>query len=294
MKVLIYGYKGWIGGMFYNYLKNKTDFDLFLGEKRLENYDDVLNEIIDINPDSIISFTGRTHGTYDGKLYGSIDYLEMPEKLVENMRDNFIGPINLAKICEKLDKHHIYLGTGCIYTYTDDIKIFHDDMKPNFFGSSYSIVKGYTDQEIRRYKNTLNLRIRMPISYENNSRNFIDKIVSYNNICSMQNSMTVLEDMFPIITKMIMLKTTGSFNMTNPDTIEHNEILEMYKLYIDKSHKWNSISYEEQKLLLKSERSNNMLDSSKLLKFCDANNIKLENIKKSVLCIFESKKQNNL
>ena len=290
MKVLIYGHKGWIGNMFYNYLKHNTDFELFLGEKRLDNYNDVLNEINIINPDSVLSFTGRTHGVYDGKLIGSIDYLEMPEKLVENMRDNFIGPINIAQICEKLNKHYVYLGTGCIYTYTNETKIFDDDMKPNFFGSSYSIVKGYTDQEIRKYKNTLNLRIRMPISYENNSRNFIDKIVSYKNICSMQNSMTVLEDMFPIISKMIMLKTTGSFNMTNPGTIEHNEILEMYKKYIDNNHKWNSISYEEQKPLLKSERSNNELDSSKLLNFCINNNIELKNIKDSVSCIFESKK----
>lgn len=289
MKVLIYGSKGWIGGMFSTYLQNNTDFEVCFGEKRLDNYDDVLSEIQTVNPDSVLSFTGRTHGVYNGKLMGSIDYLEMPEKLVENMRDNYIAPLNLAKICEKLNKQYVYLGTGCIYTYKDNKLIFTDDDKPNFFGSSYSVVKGFTDQEIRKYSTTLNLRIRMPISYENNNRNFINKMVNYKNICSIQNSMTVLEDMYPIVVKMISLNTTGSFNFTNPGTIEHDEILKMYKKYVDPNHTWNKINYEEQKAFINCGRSNNELDASKLVNFCKENNLILKNIKKSVDDLFRSK-----
>ena len=45
---------------------------------------------------------------------------------------------------------------------------------PNFFGSSYSVVKGFTDRLMKLYdENVLNLRIRMPITGEQNSRNFI-------------------------------------------------------------------------------------------------------------------------
>jgi len=59
----------------------------------------------------------------------------------------------------------------------------------------------------------------MPIvGYEHN-RNFITKILKYEKICSMYNSMTVLEDMYPIIYDMMINKTTGTFNMVNKGII---------------------------------------------------------------------------
>jgi len=288
-KILFYGSKGWIGSLFIKYLQNIKMFQIIIGEERIENNEDLLKEITKHNPTTIISFTGRTSGYHNNQKINNIDYLELPGKLHENMRDNFIGPINLAQICAVLNIQHIYLGTGCIYTNNKDKNIFTDDDKPNFFGSSYSTVKGNTDQEIRKYKNTLNLRIRMPISYDTNERNFIDKIVNYKNICSIPNSMTVLEDMFPIITKMCINNTTGSYNLTNPGTIAHNEILEMYKKYINPNHTWNNITYEEQMNILKSERSNNELDVNKLLNFCNDNNLELKSIKDSLIKLFETK-----
>lgn len=288
IKIIIYGHKGWIGSLFYDFLKDKSNFKIYLGYSRLENYEETLNEINTIKPDTVISFTGRTHGEYNNVKINNIDYLEMPGKLYENMRDNFIGVINLAQICEKLNIQYVYLGTGCIYTYSNDKKIFNEDDKPNFFGSSYSIIKGYTDREIRKYKTSLNLRIRMPISYQNNERNFINKIANYKNICSIQNSMTVLEDMFPIIESMIVNKVYGTFNMTNPGTIEHNEILELYKKYINPDIQWTNITFEEQKKLLKSDRSNNELDITKLLSYCNENNIQLKNIKETLNDLFET------
>jgi len=40
----------------------------------------LLNEIENINPTHIISFTGRTHGKIGDKIYGTIDYLEQKGK----------------------------------------------------------------------------------------------------------------------------------------------------------------------------------------------------------------------
>jgi hypothetical protein len=40
----------------------------------------------------------------------------------------------------------------------------------------------------------------------------------------------------------------------------------MYKELIDTNKTWNLMSYEEQSLMLKSKRSNNELDTSKLVK----------------------------
>jgi 3,5-epimerase/4-reductase len=283
MRILVFGAKGWIGQQFIS----NTKHEVIEATTRPENYQDAFDEIVQVNPDCVISFLGRTYGTgSDGKLIPSIDYLELPGKLYENMRDNFYAPYNLTEICEKQDIHFIYLGTGCIYTYTQDKKIFTEEDKPNFFGSGYSTVKGYTDQVLRHFNNTLQLRIRMPVSKLVSGRNLIDKLVGYPNICSIPNSMTVLDDMWPILDKMIEVQEKGVYNLTNPGTAEHNWILQEYKKLLDHSHTWNVISYEEQMKYIKSERSNNEMDTSKLEHFCEKHDLELLPIQESILrCI---------
>ena len=76
--------------------------------------------------------------------------------------------------------------------------------------------------------------------------------------------MTVLPDFFPIILDMMHKETTGTFNLTNPGLISHNEILEMYKEIVDPSFKWENFTIEEQDTILDSKRSNNYLDTSRL------------------------------
>ena len=289
MKVLVFGARGWIGAQF---LEN-THHQVVVAQSRPENYADALKEIIVVAPDCVISFLGRTYGTGpDGKLIPSIDYLELPGKLYENMRDNLYAPFNLAQICENLNIHFVYLGTGCIYTYTDTKRLFTEEDKPNFFGSGYSTVKGYTDQILRNFKNTLQLRIRMPVSKLVSSRNLIDKLLGYPNICSIPNSMSVLDDMWPIIDKMIEVRETGVYNLTNPGTAEHNWILERYRELINSAHTWNVISYEEQKKYIKSDRSNNEMDTTKLQNFCEKYGIQLLPIEKSILRCLELRKEN--
>jgi nucleoside-diphosphate-sugar epimerase len=280
MRVLVYGSKGWIGQQF---LSNTTH-ECINAEKRADNYDDTLNEIKSIRPDCVISFLGRTYGNdVNGKLIPSIDYLELPGKLKENMRDNFVAPYNLAHICDILGIHFVYLGTGCIYTYTPEKRLFTEEDKPNFFGSGYSTVKGYTDQILRHFSTTLQLRIRMPVSKLVGSRNLIDKLLGYPNICSIPNSMTVLDDMWPIIDKMIEVRECGVYNLTNPKTAEHNWILQKYVEQFQTTHKWNLISYEEQMNHIKSDRSNNEMDTTKLQNFCEKYNIELLPIQDSIL-----------
>ena len=43
----------------------------------------------------------------------------------------------------------------------------------------------------------------MPITAEDNPRNFITKITNYEKICSMSNSMSVLPDLLPLVIEMM-------------------------------------------------------------------------------------------
>lgn len=275
MHVLVYGAKGWIGQQF---LAN-TCHTISIGTARPDEYEATAKEIDQVTPDAVCSFLGRTHGPGSP----TIDYLEQSGRLYENMRDNYLAPIHLAQICETRGIQFVYLGTGCIYTYTADKLLFSEEDAPNFFGSSYSIMKGFTNQEMARYRHTLHLRIRMPISKEVSHRNLIDKLVSYPHICSIPNSMTVLDDMWPILDRMIERRTTGPYNLVNPGLAEHRWILEQYKALLNPAHTWTDVSYDEQMNYIKSHRSNNELTTAKLEAFCAQESLSLPTIQASII-----------
>ena len=270
MKFLLFGHKGWIGKQLFELLKLNSDVEIITTDIRVDNYDEIEKFIINTKPDRIISVIGRTYGDN----MNSIDYLEQKGNLKININDNLYSPLNLALISNKYNIHFTYMGTGCIFNgyeqeYTED-----DD--PNFFGSSYSIVKGFTDKIIKKFDNTLNVRIRMPITNDiTSNRNFINKIINYKKICSMNNSMSVLPDLLPLMIDMIIKKEIGTINLTNPDYISHNEILELYKEIINPDFKWENMTIEEQNKILLSERSNNILNTEKLKKlYPDVKDIK--------------------
>ena len=162
--------------------------------------------------------------------------------------------------------HFTYLGTGCIFEYDETHPYgcedtgFMESSLPNFMGSSYSIVKGFTDQLMHQLP-VLNVRIRMPITHEYNERNFITKITNYKKVCSIPNSMTVLNELLPYMIDLTLRKEVGTINLTNPGVIAHNEILEMYKEIVDPTFKWENFTVEEQNTILLSKRSNNCLDT---------------------------------
>lgn len=293
--ILVLGANGWIGNKVYNLLVN-MNLTVYKAASRADDTIAVENEIVNLgNVTHVMSFIGRTHGVYEGETIGTIDYLEKPGKLVENIRDNLFSPVTLAENCKKHNIHFTYLGTGCIFDYDEvhpfgqlDTGFVEKDL-PNFFGSSYSTVKGYTDRLMHALYNnsTLNVRIRMPITDEINARNFITKITNYSHICSIPNSMTVLNELLPALIQMALNKQVGTVNLTNPGLISHNEILEMYREIVDPYFVWENFSIQDQNSILASKRSNNCLNTEKLEHIAN-----VKNIKESVRDILIQMKQN--
>lgn len=293
MILLIYGHKGWIGSQFISLLENQG-YNYILGNERVDNTHSLLNELDKIKPTHVMSFIGRTHGKIGEKEYNTIDYLEQTGKLVENIKDNLFSPLSLALACKERKIHYTYLGTGCIFSYDqdEDDNVYGSGFTeldlPNFFGSEYSIVKGFTDRLMHQLEDTvLNLRIRMPIVDKDCSRNFITKITNYEKICSVPNSMSVLPELLPIVLKMLEKGVVGTINLTNPGVISHNEILEMYKLYVDSSFTWNNFNTEEQRKILACDRSNNLLDTTLLQNFAP----EVRNIKEAVRELLQNYKK---
>lgn len=272
LKWLIYGHKGWIGNQVLASLKETRPQDsILLAAARADDEVGVEQELLSLRPDRVISLIGRTHGPG----FTTIDYLEQKGKLRENVRDNLYAPLTLMYLSAKHGIHYTYLGTGCIFTYDHEHPLgadpklgFHEGSLPNFFGSGYSTVKGFTDRLFHLMGGqALNVRIRMPITSDDGPRNFITKITTYKKICSIANSMTVLPQLLPIMLEMAAAKEVGTVNMVNPNPISHGEILAKYRDIVDPTFKWEEFSIEEQNKILAAERSNNCLSTARLQQF---------------------------
>jgi 3,5-epimerase/4-reductase len=260
MKILVYGGYGWIGSMVIKHWKELyPEHTLFISSTRVIPSNISLLEEEIKSADRVFSTLGRTSG---GGI-NNIDYLE--DHLDENVRDNIFAPVLLANLCNKHKKHFSYIGTGCIFsrnTRENDYTYTEVDL-PDYFGSAYSTVKGYTDTLMKTFDNVLNFRIRMPITDDWSDKNFIVKISKFTKICSYPNSMTYLPNIIPIMINMSVGSVIGTYNMVN-GSISHKEILDMYKQKIDNTHAYTLIEENELSTLLKSKRSNNILDNTLL------------------------------
>lgn len=257
MKFLIWGGNGWIGSMLCEILQSQGH-DCVVAKSRIQYLNNILSEIDNVNPDFVINCAGIT-----GK--PTVDYCEDHKE--ETYLINSIGPVNLAHACWIKNIHLTNYATGCIYRYTDDKKIFTEEDPPNFKGSTYSKSKILAEELLAPYNNVLTLRIRMPVSGDMHPKCIITKLSKYNKLINIPNSVTVLEELLPISIKLIFARKIGIYNLTNPGAISHNEIMSLYKKYLDPAFTWSNFTEDEQNNILRSQRSNCQLDTSKLESF---------------------------
>lgn len=140
------------------------------------------------------------------------------------------------------------------------------------------------------FPTTCTLRVRMPISDDLSPRNFVTKIVKYDRVVNVPNSMTVLTELLPISLIMAERGLTGIYNFCNPGAISHNEVLDLYKKYVDPSYTYTNFTLDEQAQILKAGRSNNTLDHTKL---CAAlPDIQINEIHVAMEGVFQRMKEN--
>lgn len=260
IKFLIYGRTGWIGGLLGEFCKKKG-IDYQYGSGRLENRASLEADIDSVKPTHVLNAAGLTGRP-------NVDWCESHK--TETTSVNVVGTLSLADVCLKHGLLLVNFATGCIFEYDDAHTLgsgigFCEEDTPNFTGSFYSKTKAMVEELLKNYKNVCTLRVRMPISSDlTNPRNFITKITRYQKVVDIPNSMTVLDEMVPIAIEMAKRNLTGIWNFTNPGAVSHNEILEMYRDYVDSGFKWVNFTLEEQAKVIVAPRSNNELDATKL------------------------------
>jgi len=261
-KVLVFGGKtGWIGGMLIDLLK-KEGIEYSAADARIENREAVEKELTDFKPTHVLMSAGITGRP-------NIDWCE--DNKPATIRTNVLGTLNVVDLCSSHGIHCTVYATGCIFKYDDAHPLgsgigFTEESVPNFDESFYSETKGYMENMLKCYPGVLTLRVRMPISDDLFHRNFVTKIVKYERVVNIPNSMTVLTELLPASLAMAQKGLTGVYNFTNPGVISHNQVLDLYKKYIDPTYHYKNFSVEEQAKVIKAGRSNNELDTTKLMK----------------------------
>ena len=259
--VLVFGGKtGWVGQKIVKVLQEQG-FHSVGAESRLEDRTALAHEIATLKPVCVINAAGLTGRP-------NVDWCEDHKQ--ETIRANILGALNLADVTYMNNIHMINIGSGCIYEYDKAHPMyssigFIETDAPNFHGSFYSSSKLMLDKLFLNYPNVLNLRLRMPVSDDLHPRNFVTKITKYAKVVNIPNSMSILSDLLPLIPKMIKRKLMGTYNFVNPGTLSHNQILDLYKKYVDPEFTYVNFTLEEQSKILKAGRSNCQLDASKLL-----------------------------
>lgn len=198
MNALIIG-NGWIG----NLLKDYLDCDIT--DKRLAEIHGT--DIMDY--DVIINAAGETN----------IDTCEINKMAA--FKSNTEGAYKLAELCLLFEKKYVYFSSACIF---DGLEYKTEDDYPNP-SCFYTETKVMAERLIGAiYPSSLILRLRMPLHSAVHPRNLLVKLQNYDKLHDNQNSLTVLDDAFPVIEKLIKDKESGVFHIVNEGTISPHEI----------------------------------------------------------------------
>ncbi|KKT82520.1 MAG: hypothetical protein UW79_C0005G0045 [Candidatus Yanofskybacteria bacterium GW2011_GWA2_44_9] len=243
-----------MGSRFVDYMKGK-EFEIITEKLDITDLSNLRKSFKKIKPDVVINFAGvRAHP--------NIDWCE--DHKIETVQVNVTGAANAMLASLEIGSYPIQISSGCIYSGGIESEFTEDD-QPNFYGSFYSRMR-IVMQDLLKELPVLQVRIRMPISSFFHPRNTITKLISYKKVISIPNSVTLIEDLYPALERLIDIKPTGILNLTNEGYISHEQILKAYKRIIDPGHKYQLISLNELDGpggILKAKRSNCVLSAKK-------------------------------
>jgi dTDP-4-dehydrorhamnose reductase len=221
-------------------------------------------------PDVLINCIGRTG-------MPNVDWCENNKE--STALANTIIPTIFATECAKRNIHFIHIGSGCIFYGNSPHMVYgQSQIAPyNYFSqctgweeedfanpeSYYSKTKFSADLLLGKMSNVSILRVRMPISEKNNSRNLLNKLRQYSKVIDIPNSMTFMDDFVKCIDWAAKNSKTGIYHVTNPGTLTAAQIMNEYKKYVPE-HQFSIIDENTLGSLTIAKRSNCLLNSNKL------------------------------
>jgi dTDP-4-dehydrorhamnose reductase len=199
---------------------------------------------------------------------------------------NSILPFLLSSLCKEEGYNFCHISSGCIYNGYK--KTFCEEDQPNFNfnnGSFYSGSKAFGEKLVLKLNpDSYIFRLRIPFNGENCKRNYLTKLLSYDRLINMQNSLSHLGDFVEHCIELIAKQAPkGIYNITNKGSIDAQSITCMMKkhLKIKKEFKFfSNLDYFMQEIT--APRSNCILDTSKVEQYVNIRNVE-EAVENSII-----------
>lgn len=238
---------------------------LVLGRDDFDYYNKSL--LYDFLKSSNITFLINAAG-FSGK--PNVDACESAK--YECLHGNAVLPGIIREVCEDLKIPWGHVSSGCVYSgRRPDGSGWKEEDAPNFSFRSppcsfYSGTKALGEEVLEGAENCFIWRLRIPFNHEPSPRNYLQKILNYENLLEAENSVSHLKEFcqkcIECFTKDI---EPGIYNMTNPGSITTSQVTEwmVKERLTDKQFNFFKTEAEFMEKAAKTPRSNCVLDTSK-------------------------------
>lgn len=149
---------------------------------------------------------------------------------------NAVLPGRIMDACGMAGVPWGHVSSGCIYTGTrPDGSGFTEEDEPNFTFrqdncSFYSGCKALGEEVLARSRDVFVWRLRIPFEERDSPRNYLSKLMTYENLLDATNSITHLREFVDACLACWTRRVPfGIYNITNPGHISTREVVEMIK-----------------------------------------------------------------
>jgi UDP-glucose 4,6-dehydratase len=227
--------------------------------------------------DAVINAAG-----YTGK--PNVDACELSKE--NTIHGNIIWPQILTDWCILNDIKLGHVSSGCIYSGRRlDGNPFTENDEPNFSFkqnncSFYSGTKAIAEKIVSRWNKNYIWRLRIPFEENNNSRNYISKMLRYDKLLQAENSISNKKEFVSACIQTITKKVPyGIYNITNTGYITTDMLVHKLKNTIARDKIFTLIDEKELYANFASaKRSNCIMDNSKIL----STGIKMKDVNESL------------
>jgi dTDP-4-dehydrorhamnose reductase len=177
-------------------------------------------------------------------------------KKEECFMGNVIIPMNITTACERADVPVIHVGSGCIYDGYD--KEYTEQDLPNFgaactHSSFYSKTKDIFEKTLTgaKYDQAFIFRIRIPFDGVYEPKNYLYKVLDYDTLISMPNSLTYMVDFSKFVWEFLNVRMFNEdlpsqiVNCTNPGYASAEEVVDRLRYVGLVNKNWKFVPYDK-------------------------------------------------
>lgn len=206
---------------------------------------------------------------YTGK--PNVDACELHK--AECLFGNGVLPGRIAQACTEAGVPWGHVSSGCIFTGSrPDGRGFTEADTPNFTFrtnncSFYSGTKALGEEVLAGRTDVYVWRLRIPFNEVDNPRNYLTKLMRYENLLEATNSISQLDEFVAATFACWEQRVPfGTYNVTNPGDVTTHDVVELIRKtgVSDKTFKFFQDEAEFMRTAARTPRSNCTMDSSKL------------------------------